>query len=117
MIRAFALSMTLLAVPAHALQPMLHDQALEILPTGDRVVVLRYLEPEIAALTYADVAGTLDTLCEIDGLEAWTVTDPHPDEIVIVLMDRPVRRGQTDPEAVQFISAYRTETGERCLWQ
>jgi hypothetical protein len=108
----------LLCGPAQALEPAApHDLLVETLPGGDTTLVLRYLAPEVAALSYADVAGVLDALCARDGLPAWSHADPPPNEIVIVLMDRAVVRGQADPDATQFISAYITQTGEHCIWQ
>ena len=112
-----AAALALLACPAAALDPAPHDRLLETLPSGDSALVLRYIDPAIAGLRYDDVADTLDALCARDGLPAWAAADPRPGEIVIVLMDRPVPRGQPDPEATQSISAYLPEDeGARCAW-
>lgn len=102
---------------APSLSPAFHDRHLEVLPSGDTALVLRYLAPEIAGLSYGDVVPLLDAICAQAGLAAWRDSTPRPDEIVIVLMDRVVPRGSPDPDATQYISAYRSTTGESCEWQ
>lgn len=39
-----------------------------------------------------------------------------PDQIIIVLADRPTVHGIADPEATQFFEAYRPEDG-LCIWE
>jgi len=90
---------------------------------GQVWLVLRYLAPRIARgagdLGYEDVSADLDALCEGPGLavagEAGRSGTP-PDQIVVTLMDRPVPRGATDPDATLFIGAYRPGP-EGCAWQ
>lgn len=96
----------------------LFDQAVEVQVDGSHWLVLRFLAPRIAReggdLEYEDVIGDLDALCADLGL-ATAVTVGPVEQIVIVLLDRPVARGVLDPEATQYISAYRpTPTG--CEW-
>jgi len=100
-----------------ALELWLHDSTLEEQADGQLWLVLRYLAPALegGALGYGDVAAEMDALCEADGLAALAASGPV-DQILIVLMDRPVPRGTADPEATMYISAYRAEAG-RCLWQ
>ncbi len=41
---------------------------------------------------------------------------PLPDQIIIVLADRPVEFGVADPDATQYFEAYRPEDGA-CFWE
>ena len=108
----------LAALPAQA-QPSFafHDRHLEQLPSGDTALVLRFLNRDLSALSYADVAPGLDQLCETEGRVQWAELQPTPDELVLVVMDRPIPRGTADPEATQYISAYRIDAQEGCIWQ
>jgi hypothetical protein len=96
------------------------DMVLERQGDGQVWLVLRYLAPRIAReggdLGYDAVAGDLDALCEGPGRQAAAAAEPAPDQVVIVLMDRPVPRGVPDPEATVFISAYDI-TPEGCRWR
>lgn len=105
------------ALPAAALELTPLDSAVEVQPDGERWLVLRYLAPEIGAgaVAYEDALGDLDRLCESDGLDG-AAAESAIAQIVIVLMDRPVPRGTPDPEATQFIAAYRIEEGA-CAWE
>ncbi|MCK0142202.1 DUF6497 family protein [Aliiroseovarius sp. F20344] len=44
------------------------------------------------------------------------VSDELPDQIIVVLSDRPVEHGVMAPEATQFFEAYRPVDGE-CVWE
>ncbi|MEE4117794.1 MAG: DUF6497 family protein [Paracoccaceae bacterium] len=100
------------------------DMVLERQGDGSRVLVLRYLAPRIAGggraaedgLAYVDVVGDLDALCDGPGLAAAAAMGAAPDEIVVALVDRPLPRGATDPDATLFIGAYRPASGG-CEWQ
>ena len=95
-----------------------HDVLVERQPGGESWLVLRYLAPAIAggAIGYADVAADLDALCAGEGLAGAETSEQEIAQIVIVLMDRPVPRGEPDPEATQYIGAYLIEDGE-CRWE
>ncbi|MEE4118959.1 MAG: DUF6497 family protein [Paracoccaceae bacterium] len=98
------------------------DMALERQGDGQVWLVLRYLAPRIAResgdLGYDDVIADLGALCAGPGLTAAAqaeTTGPAPVQIVVTLMDRPVPRGATDPEATLFIEAY-SPGPEGCTW-
>jgi hypothetical protein len=98
------------------------DMVLERQGDGQAWLVIRYLAPRIARETgdlgYDDVIADLDALCAGPGLVAAAQaakTGPAPDQIVVTLLDRPVPRGATDPEATLFIEAYRFGP-EGCTW-
>ena len=83
-------------------------------------LVLRYLAPQIAraggTVDY-DVALTdMDSLCVSDGLAARSRAAEPIDQIVIILLDRPLARGETDPDSTKFIAAYEPTNGG-CDWQ
>lgn len=93
------------------------DRGYEVTPDGTFQVVLRYLAPALAggAIPYEAVVADLDALCAAEGIAAAEAAGRVVDEIVIVLMDRPVPRGQPDPEATQYIAAYEAADGV-CEW-
>lgn len=91
-----------------------HDMLLERQPGGEAWLVLRFLAPAIAggAIGYADLAADLDELCATEGLAAVEAAGQQIAQVVIVLMDRPVPRGEPDPTATQYIGAYVIEDGK-----
>ncbi len=93
------------------------DTGYELTPDGTFQVVLRYLAPAIAggAVPYEAVVADLDALCAAEGIAAAQAQTRAVDEIVIVLLDRPVPRGQPDPAATQYIAAYEPVEGV-CEW-
>jgi hypothetical protein len=95
-----------------------YDVLVERQPGGESWLVLRYLVPEIAggAIGYGDVAADLDHLCTTDGLAGAEASGQEIAQIVIVLMDRPVPRGEPAPQATQYIGAYLIDDGE-CQWE
>ncbi|MEL6206157.1 MAG: DUF6497 family protein [Pseudomonadota bacterium] len=99
------------------------DMTLEVQTDGQLWLVLRYLSPRIARdagdLGYDAVAPDLDALCDGPGLAAAAasaVAGHPPDQIVVALLDRPLPRGMSDPDATQFIGAYLPGEGG-CAWQ
>ena len=70
-------------------------------------MVLRYIAPSVAGAEYDAVASDLDWLCTRHGIAMAALDYVRADSIVITLMDRPVPRGRTDPEATQFFEIYR----------
>ena len=120
-LRALTLLAAMVPVAASSL-PVLpeapHDMLHETLPSGDTSLVLRYLLPDLTSGQYDAVLPMLDTLCARDGLPAWAASRPHPGEIVVIVMDRAIPRGQPMPGAIQYISAYVADAeGKTCLWQ
>lgn len=109
-----------LALPAFAqdMPEAPHETLREIRPGGESALVLRYIVTGLPQLGYAGTAPWMDALCLRDGLPAWSQIDaPRPTEILIVLMDRFVPRGQPDPEATQYIAAYLPDPAEgTCQW-
>lgn len=95
------------------------DQVAETQNDGETWLILRYLAPRIAReggdLSYADVSEDLDLLCDIDGIKTAKELGGI-DQIVITLMDRPMERGASDPDATMFIGAY-LPGEEGCIWQ
>lgn len=97
------------------------DTLIEQQIDGQSWLVLRYLAPRIARgtgdLDYEAVVEDLDLLCQTAGLAAASElgSDVQLDQIVIVLLDRPVERGVPDPDATQFIGAY-VPVGDTCSW-
>lgn len=91
-----------------ALPPLIEDQA------GEPVLVLRYVAPEIARARglydFDALAGDFVVLCDrnapVDG----------PTRVIVALMDRAVRRGQTTPEATQYNESFR-RTADGCEWE
>ena len=85
------------------------DRMVEVQPDGLSWLVLRYVVPGLPEMGYAASVPELDRLCGLDGV-AWALAE-GVDHVLVVLMDRPVPRGQPDAEATQFIGAYRLEAG------
>lgn len=88
--------------------------------SGIPTLVLRYLAPEIAPgegrWTYETALPAMDRLCVEEGLAAEARMGTGARQILIVLMDRVVVRGQPDPDATQFLSLY-TRDGDTCIWE
>ena len=80
-------------------------------------MVLRFLAPGIAE-NYDEGASfdDLDWLCAAHGAAIAGTPYARADSVVVTVMDRPVRRGATDPDAVQFFGLYRMD-GEACVPQ
>ncbi|WP_308915277.1 DUF6497 family protein [Jannaschia sp. LMIT008] len=116
--RIFALC-CLLAGPASA----------ETLPSGQAAVlwqilwergggdmpqaVLRFIAPGVAGVDPDDVQADLAWLCDTHGVPVAGLPNAPTGGIVVTLMDRPVPRGTTDPQAIQFFGAFTVEEG-RC---
>jgi hypothetical protein len=84
---------------------------------GGAQAVLRFLAPEVArdggsvdaAAAYADLLA----LCESHGLPIAALPYGRAETLVVTLMDRPVARGVTDPDATQYFEVFAV-TGGRC---
>lgn len=122
----------LLGVLALAAQPVAADE----LPSGQALVlwevvwervegagtqaVLRFIAPAIAregGTVDAEAAlADMDWLCRTHGVPLAALPAARSDAVVVTLMDRPVPRGATDPDATQYFGAYGIEGGD-CLPQ
>ena len=77
--------------------------------------ILRFIAPAVAreggSVDYDRARDDMDWLCETHGLPVAALPYARSDSIVVTLMDRPVPRGATDPEATQYFGLYRVENG------
>ena len=80
--------------------------------------ILRFIAPAIArdggTIGPEAAEADLDWLCATHAVPLSTLPAAPKGEIVITLMDRPVPRGATDPEATQYFGVYTVEDGT-CL--
>ena len=80
----------------------------------------RFLAPQIARdggdTDYAAAEGDFVHLCETVARPYLSEFDLAPDVVVIALMDRAVPFGQADPDATQFIEAFRI-LDNSCTWE
>ncbi|MDW4499571.1 DUF6497 family protein [Sulfitobacter sp. D35] len=80
----------------------------------------RFLAPEIAAdtggLAFGDVEDDLEYLCSRLALPYIEEFDLAGNLVIVTLQDRPVAFGQSDPDATQYIDAFRIDTGD-CIWE
>ncbi len=80
----------------------------------------RFVAPQIARdggdVTYDSAELDFAHLCETVARPYLAEFDLSPDVVVITLMDRPVPFGQTDPQATQFIEAFRI-AADACRWE
>jgi hypothetical protein len=78
----------------------------------------RFLTPQIAqdtgSITYEDASGDFEVLCEDVALPYMAEHALTGDIVMITLLDRMVEFGQPDPDATQFIDAFRPE-GDTCV--
>ena len=76
--------------------------------------VLRFLAPGIApggGVAPEAALADLAWLCETHGLPMAALPYAPTGTVVITLMDRPVPRGTTDPEATQYFGLFALEDG------
>lgn len=74
----------------------------------------RFVAPGLQA--GEDASADMQALCDSYALPRIEGMVPAPQQIIIVLSDRPVPFGEAAPEAVQFFEAYRPEEGA-CIWE
>jgi len=95
------------------------DAYVEIQGNADRWLILRYLAPQIGhgpgEIGYDDAVADLDHLCATDGLQSADAAGGVA-QVVILLLDREVPRGASDPSATKFIGAY-IPSQQGCIWQ
>ncbi|TMM50935.1 hypothetical protein FDT80_16840 [Sulfitobacter sabulilitoris] len=80
----------------------------------------RFLAPQIARdtgqLGFAEVEPDMTYLCATVALPYLDEFDLAGEVVVISLADRAVDFGQSDPDATQYIDAFRVENGI-CIWE
>mmetsp|Transcript_27766 Transcript_27766/g.51715 ORF Transcript_27766/g.51715 Transcript_27766/m.51715 type:complete len:164 (-) Transcript_27766:383-874(-) len=117
-----AVSVLPMAVQAQTVpsgQPITLTEVLEDSVGEEAWLRFRFVAPQIArdggSVGYAQAEGDFTYLCN-------SVARPYLDEyalradvVVITLMDRPVTFGTPDPEATQFIEAFRI-ADDTCVW-
>ncbi len=85
---------------------------------GKHLLFVGLVAPDLKADSYDSAAKDMDVLCtEVALPEAFTQARQGLaiTEVSIRLADRPLAYGETDPQAVQFMSFYDISTGE-CTW-
>ena len=79
----------------------------------------RFLAPEISqssgSVSFDVAEGDIEALCSDVALPYMVQHNLAADVVVINLLDRPVAFGVSDPEATQYVDAFRPD-GETCLW-
>lgn len=78
--------------------------------------VFRFIAPGIArdgGTVDADAAfADLDWLCATHAVPVATLPAARADTVVVTLMDRPVARGATNPDATQYFGVYTVKSGK-----
>ena len=122
MIRVAALTLAV-ATPVVAQETIPSGQALvlwevmwERIEGGGTQAVLRFIAPGVAregGTVGPEAALTdLDWLCATHAVPLSRLPAARADSVVITMMDRPVPRGVTDPDATQYFGLYTIENGE-----
>ena len=87
---------------------------------GEAWVRFRFVTPQIAresgSIGYETAAQDMDHLCEQVALPYIGEFALTAEVIVIALADRITEFGIADPEATQFIEAYRADN-DTCIWE
>lgn len=80
----------------------------------------RFLAPEIdrtsGGLSFEAIEADFEHLCREVALPYLAEFDLSPDLVAIMLLDREVPFGATDPDATQFIEVFRV-SGGTCVWE
>jgi hypothetical protein len=94
------------------------DAAVEVQLDGAVWLILRYLAPDLAggAVGYAATVPDLELLCRTEGRARAAELGVDVASVVVILMDRPIVRGEPAPDATQYIGAF-TIDGEDCRWE
>lgn len=79
-------------------------------------LVIRAIAPEVAALGFDAAQADMDWLCATHGLAVTGLPHGAAAQVVVNLMERPIARGQSDPDVAQFFSVYRVEANA-CIWE
>ncbi len=87
---------------------------------GETWLILRFLAPEISKskgrISFAEAEGDLVFLCTNIGLPLAAMTGGGVDQIIVTLLEKPLPRGQRDPDVTKFINAFRVTEGA-CIWE
>jgi len=88
--------------------------------TPETWLVLRFLAPQIARkvgrITFDDAEPDLDYLCKKVGIPLIKSTGGGVDQVIVTLLDKPLPRGQRDPDVTQLGNAYRI-IENTCQWE
>ncbi len=105
-------------LPASGLAVERLDAAVEVQLDGAVWLILRYLSPDLAGggVSYSAAAPDLELLCRTEGLARVADMGVEVASVVVILLDRPVTRGEPAPDATQYIGAF-TIDGEVCRWE
>ena len=114
----------LLASPALGQDAVPSGQALalwevlwERVEGGTTQAVLRFIAPDVArdggTVDAAAAMADILSLCESHALPLARLPYGRTDAVVVTLMDRPVPRGETDPDATQYFEVFRI-ADDRC---
>ncbi|MFK7879777.1 DUF6497 family protein [Roseobacter sp.] len=80
----------------------------------------RFLAPEIArdrgTISFAQAEPDLEHLCTQVALPYMAEFDIEAEIVSVVLLDKPVEFGVSDPEATQFNDVFRVNSGA-CVWE
>jgi hypothetical protein len=83
-------------------------------------VRFRFLAPDIGPgglrLRFDQVEPDFEHLCQSVVVPYVREFDLKADVVAIALLDRPIDFGSSDPEATQYIEAFRLD-GETCIWE
>jgi len=100
-------------------QPLKHLETLYEEQEGKKVLILRYLAPQIArngGLIDAETAeGDMDYICRSTGLRLAKL-DKNAEEIIVTLIDQPLERGARNPAVTQFIKVFSIKDNT-CIWE
>lgn len=83
-----------------------------------RIYYLGVIAPEIAlngAIKFEQANADIDALCETYVLDRATDIEEPADEVVIRMMEKAVKYGETNPEVRQYMGFYDVSEG-RCAW-
>ncbi|XDA97537.1 DUF6497 family protein [Sulfitobacter sp. LCG007] len=87
---------------------------------GETWLRFRFLAPQIApeggGFAFEDVEDDLAYLCDDVALPYLEAHDLSGNLVIVTLQDRPVAFGDSDPDATQYIDAFRIDSGA-CIWE
>ncbi|MFO6462863.1 DUF6497 family protein [Jannaschia sp. KMU-145] len=77
--------------------------------------ILRFIAPGVArdggTVDFEAAQADMDWLCATHAVPIAALPHARTESVLVNLMDRPVPRGATDPEAQQFFTVYTIENG------
>ncbi|EBA02334.1 hypothetical protein RB2150_16212 [Rhodobacterales bacterium HTCC2150] len=100
-------------------QSLEHFETLYEQQNGKKVLILRYLAPQIARDSGnidAEMAeGDMDYICRSTGLRLAKL-DGDTQEIIVTLIDQPHERGARNPKVTQFFKVFSIKDNT-CIWE